>query len=126
MDVTQAVGDEGDWYFTLDLHSAAPAAYGTAPSVAPVLRTLPAVQPVRQWLLPQVIGGWHAAAGLPRRTQIGASGVILYRVPAETNRQTVEEVLAFVETEGSEAIGRGRGFGLLTICDPFHLIMDAL
>jgi CRISPR-associated Csx10 family RAMP protein len=116
---------EGEWYFTLDLHSPALVAYAAAPSVVPMLDTLPSVIAVRHWLSTETVGGWHGAAGLPRRTQPGIRGVILYRVPAETNRTAVEEMLAFVEAEGVGA-GRERGFGAVTICDPFHLHVDPI
>jgi CRISPR-associated Csx10 family RAMP protein len=118
-------GGEGEWYFTLDLVSPALVAYAAAPTVVPLLDTLPTVMAVRHWLAMETVGGWHAAAGLPRRTQPGITGVILYRVPAEANRTTVEEMLAFIEAEGV-GVGRERGFGAVTICDPFHLYVDPI
>ncbi len=123
MDSPVAVGREGEWYFTLDMRSPILAAYDAVPSIAPPLSTLPGIAPVRHWLSPQLTGGWHAAAGLPRRTQLATTGVILYKVPAETNRATVEALLTFVESEG---LGRERGYGAITICDQFHLFVDPL
>jgi CRISPR-associated Csx10 family RAMP protein len=123
MDAARPAGDDGEWYFTLDLHSPMLRTYDAGPS--PVLASLPGVAPVRQWLSADTITGWHSAAGLPRRTQPGATGVTLFRVSAEANRLTVEEMLAFIESEGV-GTGRERGFGTATICDPFHLLMDPL
>ncbi len=117
--------DEGEWYFTLDARSPLLGAYESGPSIIPVLSTLPSVIPIRQWLATEPVGGWHAAEGLPRRTQLGATGVILYRVPSETKHADVEELLAFAETAGLGA-GRELGHGAITICDPFHLFMDPL
>jgi len=125
MDAVYVSDDEGESYFTLDLHSPALPAYESAPSIIPTLATLPGVIPVRQWLSSQTVGGWHAAAGLPRRTAIGTTGVILYKVPPEANRANVAEVLAFLEAEGV-GTGRERGFGSVTVCDPFHLLVDPL
>lgn len=106
--------EDGEWYFTLDLRSPAAAAYEAAPTIAPLLHSLPSVNVVRQWISIRSIGGWNA--GMLRRTQPGAVGVILYRVPAETRRAPVEEALAFLESSDADA----------TICDPFHLIADPL
>jgi CRISPR-associated protein Csx10 len=126
MDPAHPAGEDGEWYFTLDLHEAAYPAYEAVPTLVPLTSALlPSVVAVRQWLSPSIGGGWHAAAGLPRRTQIGASGVILYRVPAEANRMIVEEMLEFMEAEGV-GIGRERGCGAVTICVPFHLNLEPL
>ncbi|MEP7286400.1 MAG: hypothetical protein ABI947_11585 [Chloroflexota bacterium] len=125
MDTTHFTLDDGEWYFTLDLPNPAYAAYESSLSIVPRLAMLPAAVPLRHWLHPHTAKGWHAAAGVPRRTQIGAAGVVLYRVPAETNRVMVEEVLAFLEAEGI-GLGRERGYGAVTICDPFHLIVEPL
>ncbi len=125
MAATHISDDEGESYFTLDLHSPALPAYESAPSIVPALAALPGVIPMRQWVSSYTVGGWHSAAGLPRRTQIGITGVILYKVPPEANRANIAEVLAFLEAEGV-GTGRERGFGSVTICDPFHLMVDPL
>ncbi len=125
MDPSAAPADEGEWYFTLDMADPVLPAYDAAPSIRPTPLTLPAVKAVRQWLSAEAVGGWHQAAGLPRRTQVGARGVVLYRVPAEVNRTAVEELLNFIESEGM-GTGRERGYNAVTICDPFHLNVDPL
>ncbi len=125
MDPALPVAGEGEWYFTLDLYSPALSTYDAGPSMLLRLPALPLVTPVRHWLASRPIGGWHTAAGLPRRTQPGVAGVILYRVPPETNRSRVEEALSFLETEGV-GTGRERGYGTVTICDPFHLFVEPL
>jgi len=125
MGTARLSGDDGEWYFTLDLHDAAYPAYESSPSIAPTLAVLPAVVAVRQWLTAQTSGGWHMAAGLPRRTMIGSAGAIFYRVPAEANRRMVEEMLTFLEDAGI-GVGRERGCGAARICDPFHLFMEPL
>ncbi len=125
MDPARSSVDEGEWYFTLDLTAPALPAYAESPSIVPALAVLTSVQPVRHWIEGQVAGGWNAGAGLPRRTQIGTTGVILYRVSPEANRTSVDEMLDFLETEGI-GTGRERGYGTATICDPFHLFMDPI
>ncbi len=117
--------DDGEWYFTLDLSSPAIANYVKHPSMIPALAQLPGIVPIRSWLSSGVEGGWHAAAGLPRPTRLGVTGVVLYRVPAENNRAAVDEVLTFLDTEGI-GVGRERGNGAVTVCDPFHLLMEPL
>jgi CRISPR-associated protein Csx10 len=121
----QVVGDDGAWYFTLDLHNAVYPAYAEAPSIIPKLTAIPGVLAVRRWVRPEIMTGWHNAVGLARRTQIGAVGVVLFQVSAETNRLLVEELLAFLEDEGIGS-GRERGFGTVTVCDPFHLNVEPL
>ncbi len=125
MYTARLIGDEGEWYFTLDFQSPTLAGYRNEPSSLPALATLPTVALVRSWSSAQPVGGWHLAAGLPRRTQLGVTGVLLYRVPAETSRAIVEDVLAYLETDGV-GMGRERGYGMVTVCDPFHLEMDPL
>ena len=115
--------DDGDWYFTLDLHDTALTSPDFAPSIVPPLPGISSAVPVRQWLSPRTVSGWHIAAGLPRRTQIGVSGVILYRVPADMNRSEVELALSQIERDGI-GVARERGYGFATICDPFHLLVE--
>ncbi len=117
--------DEGEWYFTLDLTVPALVDPAAGSSFIPALSALPSVQVVRSWITPRVEGGWHSAAGLPRRTQPGIVGVVLYRVSAESNRAAVDEVLAFLESSGI-GVARERGYGAIAICDPFHLFMEAV
>jgi CRISPR-associated Csx10 family RAMP protein len=117
-------GEDGDWYFTLDLREPVVTDY-CQPSIIPSLPLLSTVTAQRHWLKASKIGGWNAAAGLPRAGGLGAAGVIVYRVSADTNRATVEELLAFIEAEGI-GIDRERGFGDVTVCDPFHLFMEPL
>ena len=125
MDSTHQSIDEGESYFSLDLSAAALPAYAESPSIVPVLTMLSSVAPVRHWIDGHVGGGWHAGAGLPRRTQIGATGVVLYRVSPDAKRTAVDEMLAFLEAEGI-GTGRERGYGAVTVCDPFHLFMDPI
>lgn len=125
MDPSHPSVDEGDWCFTLDLGGPALPAYAELPSIVPILAVLPSVLPARHWIDGQGMGGWHAGAGLPRRTQIGTTGVVLYRVSPEAKRTAVDEMLTFLETEGI-GTGRERGYGAVTICDPFHLFMDPI
>jgi CRISPR-associated Csx10 family RAMP protein len=117
--------DEGEWYFTLDMAAPVLPAYSSVPSIRPAPLVLPEVKVARQWLSAEAVGGWHQAAGLPRRTQLGTRGVVLYRVPPEANRAAAEELLNFVEAEGI-GTGRERGYSTATICDPFHLYVDPL
>ncbi|HLY26443.1 MAG TPA: hypothetical protein VKQ72_08900 [Aggregatilineales bacterium] len=117
--------DEGEWYFTLDMSVPALVDLAAGPSMIPALSALPSVEVVRAWIAPRVEGGWHAAAGLPRRTQPGVSGVALYRVSAESNRAAVDEVLAFLEDSGI-GMARERGYGAIKICDPLHLWIEAV
>jgi CRISPR-associated protein Csx10 len=117
--------DDGEWYFTLDLSVPALAAYAEQPSIIPELAQLPGIVPIRSWLSSEVTGGWHGAAGLPRRTGLGVTGVVLYRVAAENNRAAVDEVLAFLDSDGI-GVGRERGYGAVRVCDPFHLNLEPL
>lgn len=70
---------------------------------------------VRAWLEQVVVGGWHAAAGLPRRTQAGVVGTYLCRFEGEPN-------LAELRGLSTEGIGelREQGYGQLMICNPVH------
>ncbi|MEJ5312385.1 MAG: RAMP superfamily CRISPR-associated protein [Anaerolineae bacterium] len=79
-------------------------------------------RPLRAWARTTVVGGWDAAAGLPRRTRqaVQAGAVYLYHVPESTLPEaTLIERLSDLEWAG---IGeqRERGYGQLIVCAPFH------
>lgn len=83
---------------------------------------LAAVWPLRAWARTTVVGGWDAAAGLPRRTRqaIEAGAVYLYYAPETTlPRAALIPALEALELAG---VGeqRERGYGQLTVCAPFH------
>lgn len=83
---------------------------------------LAAAWPLRAWARTTVVGGWDAAAGLPRRTRqaVEAGAVYLYYAP-ETgiSRAALVQALEKLELEGIGA-QRERGYGQLTVCAPFH------
>jgi CRISPR-associated protein Csx10 len=82
----------------------------------------PEVRLVRAWARPETVGGWNAAAGLPRRTRLAAraGGVYLFWVPPSVDRSALMDCLNRLEVEG---IGRerARGYGQVTVCAPFHV-----
>ncbi|HVO42992.1 MAG TPA: hypothetical protein VMT34_10230, partial [Aggregatilineales bacterium] len=110
--------DDGDWYFTLDLPDRVIIDYDVTASILPA--PLPGTILERAWISTETMGGWHVAAGLPRRPQLAAHGVILYRAPADLSRAEIEHALAVVEEAG---IGQERGYGFVRVCDPFHLVV---
>jgi hypothetical protein len=113
--------DDGDWYFTIDLFDPVFVAYDRSATIVPTLP--PGVLLERAWIAAEPVSGWHIAAGLPRRTQLGARGVLLCRAPADQNRGEIERALAGIEQNG---LGRQRGYGTAGICDPFHLHLAPL
>ena len=72
------------------------------------------------WARMEQVGGWHAAAGLPRRTQLAtkAGSVFLYFVPDGK----IEDCVGWLEDLENAGIGeeRARGYGAITVCAPFH------
>lgn len=102
-------------FFTIDLRSEAILYRDGLPTdEISELARLPA-SCVRAWLEQVVVGGWHAAAGLPRRTQAGVVGTYLCRFEGEPN-------LAELRGLSTEGIGelREQGYGQLMICNPVH------
>jgi len=78
--------------------------------------------PLRAWARTTVVGGWDAAAELPRRTRqaVEPGAVFLYCLPSDVMPQTtlVDRLIA-LERDGVGEL-RERGYGQLTACAPFH------
>ncbi len=72
------------------------------------------------------VGGWNAAAGLPkeRATAISRGAVFLYRYPAD-HHQEVAAALAEAEANGCGE-RRAEGYGRFYINDPFHMEVHEL
>ena len=114
-------------FFSLTLRAAAVL---TAPDGTPALWPdlasvgLAAAWPLRAWARTTVVGGWDAAAELPRRTRqaVEPGAVFLYYLPAGVMPRTaLEDRLTALERDGVGEL-RERGYGQLTACAPFHLI----
>lgn len=115
--------DEG-WYFTIDLLSDVLLTRHGLPTVKlhpDELGLGESVTLVRAFACSETVGGWHAAAGLPRPTELAtaAGSVFLYRVEGAATEDLLEN-LGGIEAKG---VGRerARGFGRVQICSPFHL-----
>lgn len=82
---------------------------------------------LRGWARTEVVGGWDNAANLPRRTQMAAraGSVFLYFAPPSVDKQQLTEALARLESNG---IGEelARGYGRVTVCAPFHVLMAGI
>ena len=69
----------------------------------------------------EVVSGWNAAQGLPKPDihALGRGGVMAFCAPNYLESELVEE-LRRLESDG---VGEhlAKGFGQLTVCDPFHL-----
>lgn len=101
-------------YFTIDLRSEAILRQDGLPARDPDLQGIGAVIE-RRWLEWRTLGGWHTAANLPRRSQLGVMGTYLCRFESDPDFET----LALLEQEGI-GVMREQGFGQITICDPIH------
>ena len=113
------------YFFSLTLRAPAIlAGPDDLPSLWPDLSQtkLAAAWPLRAWARTTVVGGWDAAAGLPRRTRqaVEAGAVYLYYAPETTlPRAALVPALEALELTGIGA-QRERGYGQLTVCAPFH------
>jgi len=101
-------------YFTIDLRGDAVLLQDGLSATDPDLSALSGVV-VRRWIDWRVVGGWHAAARLPRQTQLAVSGVYLCRFDAKPDMNA----LAKLENDGI-GILREQGFGQISICHPIH------
>jgi CRISPR-associated protein Csx10 len=95
-----------------------------APALWPDLRPfkLADAWPLRAWARTTIVGGWDAAAGLPRLTRqaVEPGAVYLFYAPAEKmERQTLIDRLEALEQTGLGAEREG-GYGQVTVCAPFH------
>ncbi len=82
---------------------------------------------LRAWARAEVVGGWDGAARLPRRTQMAvrAGSVFLYFAPQSVDTTQLTAALARIEQDGiGEAQTRARGYGRVTVCAPFHVMMS--
>lgn len=81
---------------------------------------------LRAWARTEVVGGWNGAARLPRRTQMAvrAGSAFLYFAPQSVSQEALLAALARIEQAGiGEAQTRARGYGRVTVCAPFHVMM---
>lgn len=99
-------------FFTLDLHDEAIFLHHGFPSVQPQFSN---VSVVRRWIRSTLTGGWHVAAGLPRRSQLSVSGVFLCCFEGLPDFDWLYQL----EMEGV-GIQREQGYGQITVCDPMH------
>jgi CRISPR-associated protein Csx10 len=79
-------------------------------------------RPLRAWARTTRLGGWDAAAGLPRPTQqaVEPGSVYLFYVPlGAMERSVLIERLEALDCGGLGA-DRERGYGQVTVCAPFH------
>jgi CRISPR-associated protein Csx10 len=77
---------------------------------------------LRAWARTTLVGGWDAAAGLPRATRqaVEPGAVYLFYVPPGVmEQQVLEDHLQELEQAGLGA-ERERGYGQVTVCAPFH------
>lgn len=102
-------------FFTVDLRSEAILHWNGLPVDEPPELSKFGVEVVKAWLEPISVGGWHAAACLPRHTRLAVEGIYLCRFTNEINLDHLRKLSA-------EGIGilREQGFGQLMICDPVH------
>jgi len=122
----QPLSDDG-WYLPLLLLSDAFLVQAGTPSltIAATDLGLPAsakVPFVRAWTRGRVIGGWHQAAGLPRRTRLAAPAhsIFVFRVEGlALNDPAVKQALEKLEMFGL-GDNRERGMGQIAVCIPFH------
>jgi CRISPR-associated Csx10 family RAMP protein len=113
-DYSQIADADANRYFTIDLREGAVIRERGLPTDWPNLSMLDA-HIVAQWTEWTTIGGWHAAARLPRHTQPAVRGVYLARFNGVPNYSALEEF----ERDGIGEM-REQGFGQITICDPIH------
>ena len=91
-------------------------------NIRPVDLGLPdTIERCAAFLTPEVVSGWNAAQGLPKPDihALGRGGVMAFCAPNYLESELVEE-LRRLESDG---VGEhlAKGFGQLTVCDPFHL-----
>lgn len=112
-------------YFTLDLRSPALLfGHDGLPARDPetdLARIGASVE--RRWLRWDHIGGFHRAAGLPRRSQIGVWGTYLCRFDNDRPLDENLTALTHLETNGIGFM-REQGFGQLFICHRAHDKID--
>ena len=79
---------------------------------------------LRAWARTTLVGGWDAAAGLPRSThqaiQPGAV-YLFYAPPGMMEQDVLKEHLQKLEQAGL-GIERESGYGQVTVCAPFHYV----
>lgn len=83
--------------------------------------SVPEAYLLRAWARSTVVGGWHGAARLPRRTQLAAQegSVYLYWTAQDVEDAELQKQLQTLEVQGVGA-ERARGYGQVTVCAPFH------
>jgi CRISPR-associated protein Csx10 len=112
-------------FFSLTLRAAAIlAAPDGTPALWPNLAAydLADAWPLRAWARTTLVGGWDTAAGLPRPTRqaVEPGAVYLFYLPSDKmDWQTLVDRLEALELAGL-GVERGRGYGQVTVCAPFH------
>jgi hypothetical protein len=124
MNVSAAADDDGAWYFTLDVTAMHPA-YTRQPDPLAEIKALRAVTVVRRWLKAHDGEGRSTATGLRSGNRLSLSGVFICRAAPDADRAMLEQTLAYLETHGV-GIGSERGYGSITVCDPFHLELEPI
>ena len=124
MGIPFPTGDDGAWYFTLDVSTMQPAVTRQPDPLADN-KALRAVTVVRRWLRAEADNGRSTATGLRSGRRLSLSGVFICRAAPDVDRAILEQTLAYLETHGV-GIGSERGYGTTTVCDPFHLEFDPI
>lgn len=112
-------------FFSLTLRAAAILVEGDGtPALWPDMTPfeLESALQLRSWARTMLVGGWDAAAGLPRPTRqaVEPGSVYLFYVPPETiKRSTLVDRLEKLERTGL-GVDREYGYGQVTVCAPFH------
>ena len=114
--------DDGAWYFTLDTEAVQPAYYRQPDPLAEI-KAFRSVGIVRRWQRAYDEDGRNTATGLRSGRRLLLSGTFICRAAPDADRSMLEQTLAYLETHGF-GLGNERGFGLVTVCDPFHLELD--
>lgn len=117
--------DDGSWYFTLDFPAGIILNTARQPSLLAEVKALRNVRIMRQWLRSGISNGRNTATGMLTPGHLVFAGVILCRVLPEEDRMMLEQALAYLETHGL-GTDRDRGYGEVTVCDPFHLELEPL
>jgi CRISPR-associated Csx10 family RAMP protein len=111
-------------YFTVDLLAEAVCYDDGLPS-ATLPAALAGARRERAWTSAHSQGGWHVAAGLPRRTYLAlaAGGVALYRLERGGDPAVLGQAVKALADLEAQGLGheRERGYGWIEICSPFHL-----
>lgn len=116
--------DDGAWYFTLDVTDMQ-MSIGWQPNPLAEVNALRGVQTMRRWVNVSMQDGRNTATGKRSGTQQLLSGTFLCRAAPDGDRAALEQTLAYLETHGI-GFGSERGYGNVTVCDPFHLESDPL